>query len=116
MTKFRVKPTQKENWRYLAFELITNAKFKETDVVKAMVSSILRFHGELGASYTNVWMIEFNEGKQNGIMRCSHTAVQEVVAAVTLITKIDDKDAGFNILGVSGTIKKCREKFLIKPK
>lgn len=112
MTKFRVKPTQKENWRYIAFELISDSKFEEKDVARGMVNSILRFLGELGASRTNIWMLDFLPAKQRGIIRCSHTAVRDVVASITLVSKIEDKKSSFNVLGVSGTVKKCRVKYL----
>jgi len=113
MTKFRVKPSQKANWRYIFFELLSERAVGEQDVVKAVINSILRLLGELGASKTNIWLIEYNTGK--GILRCSHKALQNVVAAITTITRIGESTAAFNVLGVSGTIKKGREKWL-KPK
>ncbi|MFH1169554.1 MAG: Rpp14/Pop5 family protein, partial [Chloroflexota bacterium] len=116
MTKFRVKPTQKENWRYIAFEIISDSAPKEGEVVRTMVSSILRFLGELGASDTNIWMMEYAAEKRQGIIRCSHDAVRDVVASITLVSKIEEKKAAFNVRGVSGTVKKCREKYLISVK
>lgn len=112
MTKFRVKPTMKENWRYIAFELISEKTQKEQDVVKSVISSVLKLFGTTGASETNVWLIEFNAAKQNGLLRCSNKALQKVLAAVTTITKIDEKKTVMNVLGVSGTIKKAKGKFL----
>ncbi len=112
MVKFKVKPSQKENWRYIAFELITRGTFSDQDIVKAVTSANLRLYGELGTSEENLWLIEFDAEKKRGILRCSHKAQQKVLAALTAITKINEQDVVFNVAGVSGTIKRCTEKYL----
>ena len=112
MTKFRVKPTMKETWRYIVFDLISKTSVKEQDVVRAITGSIPRMFGEFGASKTNVWLIEYDAKTKKGIVRCSHKAVQTVVASVTTITKIGDVEAAFVVKGVSGTIKKAKVKFI----
>jgi ribonuclease P/MRP protein subunit POP5 len=112
MTKFRVKSTQKENWRYIAFELITKSKFSEKDIVRAIINSILRLLGEAGASETNMWLIEYNPTQLNGIIRCSHKALTKVIGSITTVTSINENTAAFNVLGVSGTIKKAKQKYL----
>ena len=123
MVKFKVKPSQKENWRYIAFELISNANFTDKDIVRAITGANLRLYGEVGTSVENLWLIEYDAQNKRGIVRCSHKAQQKVIAALTIITKInaltsissqklgDGQDAVFNVLGVSGTIKKTKEKY-----
>lgn len=110
MVKFKVKPTLKENWRYIGFEVISESKFEDKQVVKAITNSILKFLGELGASETNVWLIDYNAQSSKGIVRCSNKALTNVLAAITTIIKIDDKQAILNAIGVSGTIKKLKLK------
>ena len=111
MVKFKVKPSQKENWRYIAFELVSNANFTDKDIVRAITGANLRLYGEVGTSGENLWLIEYNADKKSGIIRCSHKTQQKVIAALTIITKINEQDVVFNILGVSGTIKKTKEKY-----
>ena len=112
MTKFKIKATMKENWRYIVFDLISKTTSKEQDIVRAITGSILKMFGDIGASKTNVWLIEYDAKTKKGIVRCSHTAVQTVVASITSITKLNDSEAAFVVKGVSGTIKKAKEKFL----
>ena len=112
MTKFRVKPTMKENWRYIVFNLLSKNSIKEQEVVRAITGSILKMFGDVGASKTNVWLIEYDSKTKNGIVRCSHKAVETVVASITTITKIGEQNAAFIVKGVSGTIKKAKGKFL----
>ena len=115
MTKFRVKPTMKANWRYIVFNILSKTAVKEDEVVRAVINSILRMFGEIGASTTNVWLVEYDSKTKTGIVRCSHNAVQTVVASVTTITKIGETEAGFIVKGVSGTIKKAKGKFYNNP-
>jgi len=112
MVKFKVKPSQKENWRYIVFELVTTGVFYDQDIVKAITAANLRLYGEVGTSEENLWLIEFDAEKQRGILRCSHKAQQKVIAALTVITKINEQDVVINVRGVSGTIKKATEKYL----
>ena len=112
MVKFKVKPTQKETWRYIGFEVISEGRPGEKDIVKATIQSILRMFGEEGASETNVWLIEYNEKKKLAILRCSNKAQTKVLGALTAVTKIDDSRTVFNTLGVSGTIKKLKQNYL----
>lgn len=114
MVKFRVKPTQKENWRYIAFEIISDASFNEKEVIKAVSSSILHLLGAVGASKTNFWLISYDQTSKKGLLRCSNKAQKEVIASITTITKIENTIAILNVLGVSGTIKKAKEKYLSK--
>lgn len=110
MVKFKVKASQKENWRYIGFEVISEFKLDENDITRAITNSIFRFFGEIGAAETNIWLIEYNVERKRGIFRCSNSALTKVLGAVTTIDKIGDKKAILNTLKVSGTIKKLRKK------
>jgi len=109
MVKFRVKPTQKENWRYIAFRVLSKKVVKEDEVVKTIVNSLTHFLGELGASDANSWLMSYDEKKQEGILRCSRDAIKKVVASITLVPKLV-----FLVLGVSGTIKGVRKKYFVQ--
>lgn len=114
MTHFRIKASMKENWRYIVFQLLSNNSVSDKDVVGAVTTSLLRMFGEVGASKTNIWLVEYDANAKTGIVRCSHNAVQEVVAAMTAILKVNEQDAAFIVKGVSGTIKKATGKYLKK--
>ena len=112
MTKFKIKPTQKENWRYIAFEIYSQNQCKQEEVTKALVNNTLRLLGEIGASYANLWVIDFDQKKQSGIVRCSRDAQTQIVADLTTITHINQQQAAMFVLGVSGTLKKLKDKYL----
>ncbi|HIK01880.1 TPA: ribonuclease P protein component 2 [archaeon] len=112
MVKFKVKPTLKENWRYISFELLSENKISEKQIVSEMLNSILSFLGELGASNANLWLIEYDSKTSSGIVRCSNKALTEVIASLATITSIGGSRTTFRVLGVSGTIKKTKDKYL----
>jgi len=98
--------------RYIAFE-ITGAKMGRNDVAKALD---LTFRGtpDLGLNRALLKLVFYEAGSQRGLLRCGHKQVDEVKAIITG-RKIGEKKASFNILGVSGTIKSAKRKFLISP-
>ncbi|MFO7872262.1 MAG: Rpp14/Pop5 family protein [Candidatus Undinarchaeales archaeon] len=110
MVKFKVRATQKETWRYIAFSVFSEAKPSKNNIIHTITSSILQLFGEAGASETNVWLIDYNKEKKKGILRCSNKALTEVLGALTAITSINKKKASVTTLGVSGTIKKLKKK------
>lgn len=109
-----IPPSLRERNRYIAFELISSVKFSRGDVVKALWASVLRFLGEYGASKTSFWVMEWDEEKQNGIIKVNNKCVDEVRSALTLLKEINNVSVIYHTLGVSGTVKKTRKKFLSK--
>jgi len=105
-------PTLKERNRYMAFESISSAKFSRNDVVKALWDSALRFLGELGAGKTSLWMMDWDEEKQKGILKANHKSADSVRTALALVNSINGQRVILNVLGISGTIKKTREKYI----
>jgi RNase P/RNase MRP subunit POP5 len=46
------------------------------------------------------------------LLRCEHKQVAQVKAAILKLKRIDGRNVAFNILGVSGTIRAAKRKFL----
>jgi len=114
-----LKPTLREKNRYIAFEIISDVKFARDEIVKAVWNACLRFLGEKGASGTSLWIMDWDEEKQRGIIKVNHKAVDDVKAALALMPEIKKEDgnrykAVYRTLTVSGTLKKVREKTGIK--
>lgn len=108
----QIQPTLRERNRYIAFEIISDSRLGRGDVVKAAWNAVLRFLGELGASRTSLWVMDWDEEKKKGILKVNHKSLEEVRAALALIKEINNQRVIFHILGVSGTVKKTREKYL----
>ena len=100
--------------RYLVFELISEEKIGYSDVVNAIWNSMLSLLGELQASDAKVWLIQnlYDENEQRGIIKCRHDFVERMRSVLSLIQLIGEKRVVINILGVTGTIKSAKNKYL----
>jgi len=96
--------------RYIAFE-VAGAKVSEGDIYKALN----RLSHELPGSAIDLGLLKlitFEVSSQRGLMRCGHKQVGQVKGAMAGIRKFGGKRAALKILGVSGTIRGARRKFL----
>ena len=107
-----IPPTQRERNRYLAFETISDSPFKRDEIIRAIQNSCLNFLGELGTSKTGLWLMDWDGRKKKGILKVTHKTVDEVRASMALVKEISRKPCILRVLGVSGTVKKAREKFI----
>ncbi len=107
-------PTLREKHRYIAFQLISERSFRKEEVRKAVWEASLSALGVLGSARAKPWFIKFDEKSQTGIVRVDRKHVEELRFALTLMTEINGSRAIFRTLGVSGTIKRLKKKFLAK--
>ncbi|MBO8175518.1 MAG: ribonuclease P protein component 2 [Thermococcus sp.] len=105
-------PTLRDKHRYIAFQVIGEREFKKDEIKKAIWEAFLRVLGELGTARAKPWFIKFNEKTQTGILRCDRKHVEEIRFTLAMLTEINGSKAIVRTLGVSGTIKRLRIKFL----
>ncbi len=105
-------PTLREKHRYIAFQLVGERPFRKEEVKKAVWEASLSTLGVLGSAKAKPWFIKFDEKSQTGIVRVDRKHVEELRFALTLVTEINGSKAIFRTLGVSGTIKRLKKKFL----
>jgi len=108
-----IPPTLRDKKRYIAYEVISESKVDFDSVSNAIWYSIINFLGEKGAAEADAWVIKnaYDASKQIGILKCSHTDVENVRAAMALVQKVGESRAIVRVLGISGTIKAARNKF-----
>ena len=107
-------PSLRAHKRYLVFELISNDKIEYGEIVSAVWDSMLNFLGELETSKAKVWFIMnlYDEKNQKGVIRCSHNYVEQMRVVLSLIHILGEKKVIIKIIGVTGTIKSARNKYL----
>jgi len=74
-------------------------------VSDAIFSAVLRLFGEVGATQAALRLIRFDGKTGFAVVRCSHTALPMVKAAVASVTRIGSQSAAIHVLRVSGTLK-----------
>ena len=96
--------------RYLAFKVASEQSVSKGNVADAVWNAVLQLFGEYGASQANLALIDYDQEKSWGIIRCSHRAVEMVRASIASVTEINEKTVAIHVLGVSGTLKALRRK------
>ncbi|MDK2868899.1 MAG: ribonuclease protein subunit [Pyrococcus sp.] len=105
-------PTLRDKKRYIAFKVISETQFNKDEVKDVIWKACLRTLGELGTAKAKPWLIKFDETTQMGIVRCDRNHVYDVIFSLTLVSDINGNEAIIKVLGVSGTIKRLKRKFL----
>ena len=107
-------PTLRSQKRYIVFEVISDGKITYGDLVSAIWNSMLSFLGELGSSEAKTWIVQnlYKEEEQKCVIKCRHDYVEQVRAVLSLIQMVGETRATVRILGVTGTIKSARTKYL----
>ncbi|ASJ16993.1 ribonuclease P protein component 2 [Thermococcus chitonophagus] len=105
-------PTLRDKYRYIAFQVISEELLKKGEVKDMVWSNVLRVLGEVGTSMAKPWLIKFDEKSQTGIIRCDRNYVEYVRFSLALITEYKGRKVLVRTLGVSGTIRRLKKKFL----
>jgi ribonuclease P/MRP protein subunit POP5 len=105
-------PTLRDKHRYIAFQVTGERPFKKDEIKKAIWEASLSALGFLGSARAKPWFIAFDEKSQTGIVRVDRKHVEDLRFALALLTEINGSRAIFRTLGVSGTIKRLKRKFL----
>jgi ribonuclease P/MRP protein subunit POP5 len=99
-------PTMRKKRRYIHFKFECSRALSESEARDELYSAILSFLGELGFSKANPKLVEFDDN--SGILMCSNQELQNVKAALALVSKIKGEDGCIRVLKVSGMIGKLQ--------
>jgi len=108
-----LSPTLRERRRYMAFQVLCKENIPPTDIARAIWHSILNLLGELGTAQAEVWLVKnvYDEKSKMGLIRCGHTSVEHVRAALALVNRIGDAPVTIKVVGISGTISAAKMKY-----
>ena len=106
-------PTLRDRKRYLAYQVVSDSKLEFSEINNAIWYSIMNFMGEKGASEADIWIIKntYEEERKIGLIKCSHTSVEDVRTALALVQKMGENRMIIRVLGISGTMKAAKKKF-----
>ncbi|MFH1432697.1 MAG: Rpp14/Pop5 family protein [archaeon] len=107
-------PTLRDNQRYIVFEIISKEDIAFENLVNAVWNTSLQLFGDVGTSKFKMWVPStfFDKSRKKGIVRTTHNSVEEVRAVLASIRQIEGVNVIMYVLGVTGTIKSARTKFL----
>jgi len=104
-----VMPSLREKKRYLAFEVLSDAKLSSEHIAKAVMQASLQFAGELGTAEMGIIPLTESFTKNKGIIRVSNVGLDRLKASLTLITTIDGHPVSVRSLAVSGNLGKMKK-------
>jgi RNase P/RNase MRP subunit POP5 len=94
--------------RYLAIRIYASQALpSESTFRNAIWQRLQDLYGELGVSQIGFWVISYHPQEQSTIIRCQHTQVRPLRAALATITQIASIPLLLHVAGVSGTIRKA---------
>ncbi len=112
-------PSLREKRHYLAIQILSIGKPQFKEVKKELESVVSSFLGSQEAAKAGLQILELNRTEKmhdlfvmRGILSVNRKSVLNVKAALTLLKDIAGNRASCRVKGVSGTIKRLREKFL----
>ena len=118
MVKFKLKPvlpSLREKKRYLVFEIVSKEKINNIDQISSSIMNhSFKFMGQIGVAKAGIMVLKnkWNAELQRGIIKVGHRYVDDVKSALMLMSVIDNKDAIFRSLGVSGVLNKAEREYL----
>ncbi|MCX8153479.1 MAG: hypothetical protein N3E52_03490 [Candidatus Bathyarchaeota archaeon] len=98
--------------RYLALQLDSDEAPSQKELMDTIWNAVVKLYGEVGASQTNLSLIAYDAEKKLAVIRTTHVTVNLVRASLASVTSVAGKLAALHVLGISGTIKALRKKFL----
>ncbi len=110
----RLPPTLRDRKRYVAFAVDCDEALKRDEVAKLVWREATGFFGEKDMALMNIRVLDFDEDSQLGFLVCNHKAVGDVKAALALVNSTDGRKVLVVPIGVSGTLRALKKKFLSK--
>jgi len=111
-------PHLRNKKRYLAFEVLCDKTLSREEVISLIWVAAGNLYGSCGVSKFDLWVVrvwQFQISGQNavkGILRCNREAIDSIRSTFPLINNSKGKRVVFHTLGVSGTIKSAKRKFI----
>jgi ribonuclease P/MRP protein subunit POP5 len=112
----KIKPSKREKKRYIVFEIVSIEKPEFKDVKDAILSACLKYLGEFGYTKSRIYVIEnlYSKEKRRGMLRVTNKSIEGIKSVLGMIKKINNQDITLRLLGISGILKKAKNKFLLK--
>ena len=103
-------------WRYLAvaIESWPDAEIGRRDFQRSLWFATQNLLGDVGSADADLTVLRFSfeDGEGEAIVRVRRGEVERARAGLACIHEIDGEEVGLKVLGVSGTVRACSEKYL----
>lgn len=107
-------PSMRPPKRYIVFQVLSEQSINYNELVNTIWTTAMEFLGELGGAEANIWFVHnmYSSENQTGMIKCRHDNVEKVRAILSLISVVSEAKCIVKVLGVTGTIKSAKTKYL----
>jgi ribonuclease P/MRP protein subunit POP5 len=109
----KIKPSARYKKRYVVFEIRAEKNIVFSKAKCSIVNAILEYTGKFGLEKSKVYVIKNLYNANKGIFRINNKFMAEIRQILPLVDKIEKDKVKIEIIGVSGILKKAKNKFLI---
>ncbi len=110
----RLPSSLREKRRYIAFRVWSDEAVAKDELIKGVLREVSSFLGERESARLNFRILDFDEASKQGFLVCSNRGVGRVKACLCLVNQLNGKRVRIDILGMSGTVRALKTKFLNK--
>lgn len=108
----RIKPSKREKKRYIVYEIDAEKQISFKEAKNAITKACLRYLGEFGFEKTKLYIIGNTYKNNRGILRTTNKTLDDIKKTLKMIKTINNTKTNVNIKGISGILKKAKNKFL----
>ncbi|MFT4344035.1 MAG: Rpp14/Pop5 family protein [Candidatus Woesearchaeota archaeon] len=109
-----LRPSMKEKKRYIVVRIASEKSIDPDDFVHVVDEACKKFLGILYYGKAGILVLKNQTTSIYSIIRVNHLYVPHVTVALQLIKEIKGIPVSCDVIGVSGILKKAREKFIPK--
>jgi ribonuclease P/MRP protein subunit POP5 len=103
-------PSLKEKKRYLVYEIISEKKMK--DPSREILIKVKGFLGVLDSAKAGLMNIYYDKQKQRGVIKVGRKHVDKLKTSLLFVKNLDDEESIVKTIGVSGILKKAKNKYI----
>ncbi|MCA9486594.1 MAG: hypothetical protein KC548_02995 [Nanoarchaeota archaeon] len=109
-----LRPSLRQKKRFILVKVHCQTPFSFKELSEHINEQLLLYIGTIKKRKSGLWIIreQFEEARQEIIIRVSCTFKDKAIAALTLVSQINRKSVNLEVLKVSSTLKGLRQKNL----
>ena len=102
----------REKKRYVVYEVVAEKEVDIDVLADEIYRHAMEILGELGMSEISLWVMKNLFSGRKGLIRVTPAGVERIRLVLSSIRQIDEIPAIIDVLGVTGTIRAARLKYL----
>jgi ribonuclease P/MRP protein subunit POP5 len=106
-------PTLRTKKRYVVYEYISDKNITHNEIVNAVKNSFKECFGIFGLGKSGLMDTKiFDKNLKRGILKINHKYLDHLRTSMAMITDIDRNKVIIHTVGVSGILKKTKNKYM----